>query len=150
MKKDGVNINIHLTNRVMYSLIALSLILIVGVGVYAFGGNDPSYVGHSAGELDGLGTLASKDSVDWSEITDKPIGLSEDLPTCSGTQKLTFNGTDVICANDYFQADTNSYCSVSSSCSAGFFGCGNIEYSINCPGSSISITGPECGGGCGE
>lgn len=47
-KKHKTNIS----NRVLYTLIAIGILAIVGIGVYAFGGTQPSVVGHSAGELD--------------------------------------------------------------------------------------------------
>ena len=49
----GLTINLHFTNRWLYTLIAIGILAIIGVGVYAYNsGLSPSVMGHSAGELD--------------------------------------------------------------------------------------------------
>jgi len=50
--KRGLNVNISLSNKATYTIISIFVFLIAGVGVYAFGGSDPTFVGHTAGELD--------------------------------------------------------------------------------------------------
>ena len=57
-KKVGVFINwmvtIDISNKAVYSLIAIVLVLGIGGIAYAYDGNSPSVMGHSAGELDGV------------------------------------------------------------------------------------------------
>jgi len=74
--EKGVIINFTLTNHWFYTLIALTLILIVSVTVYAV--VDTSKGWYPASQVEGLGALATKDSIDWSEITSGiPAGLSD-------------------------------------------------------------------------
>ncbi len=47
-----IHFTINFSNRVLYSAIILGVLILVTFGVWAFGGNNPSVVGHSAGELD--------------------------------------------------------------------------------------------------
>lgn len=42
----------RISNKLAYTLIAIFCILLVGVGVYAFGTTDPATFGHSGKELD--------------------------------------------------------------------------------------------------
>ena len=50
MKKE--KIAIQLSRKALYSIITFLLIIIIGMGVFAFGTSSPSTFGHSAGELD--------------------------------------------------------------------------------------------------
>ena len=67
-----VKININLSNRWLYTFIAVGIMILLGVVVYAVAG-----VSHSASELTGLGTLATKDSIAWSEVTGVPAGFAD-------------------------------------------------------------------------
>ncbi len=49
-KKDS-GINIHFSNRWLYTFIAILIIAAIGVGIYAYGTSNPSVFGHSSGEL---------------------------------------------------------------------------------------------------
>ncbi|MGD9276078.1 MAG: hypothetical protein PVJ67_02810 [Candidatus Pacearchaeota archaeon] len=51
IKMKGITIN--MTNRVYITLVSLALVLILGLGVYAYGTSDPAVFGHSSGELEG-------------------------------------------------------------------------------------------------
>ena len=63
-KKRGLKINFSkVSNRTLYSLISIFLILTVAVGVYAYGTSNPSNFGHSAGEISGLKAFAT-DGID--------------------------------------------------------------------------------------
>lgn len=44
-------VTIKLSNKLHYSLITIAAILLIGVGVYAYGGTTPSTMGHSIGEI---------------------------------------------------------------------------------------------------
>ena len=50
-KSKGFTIHIHLSNRWLYTLIAIGLIAVFAVIVYAYGTSNPSTFGHSVGEL---------------------------------------------------------------------------------------------------
>ncbi|MBU2562346.1 MAG: hypothetical protein KKF68_01670 [Nanoarchaeota archaeon] len=52
---------INLSNKTFYTLIAVGAILLLGIGVYAYGTTNPAVFGHSSGEVDLSG-------VDWSII----------------------------------------------------------------------------------
>jgi len=75
-KKRGrqINIKINLTNRWLYTLIAIGILAIISVGVYAI---DTSQAWHPTDQIEGLGTLATKDSVSWTEISNRPAGLDD-------------------------------------------------------------------------
>ena len=95
MKKGGLHI--HLSNRAAYTLIAILVLAIVGVGVYAYA-NPTTGIGHeytdikpcangeilevvsgvwacvapSATEIDPNVLASVKDGVNWNEVTNKP------------------------------------------------------------------------------
>ena len=50
MKKLQLNINV--SNKMFYTFIAIGVIILLAWGVIAYGGSQPSVMGHSAGELD--------------------------------------------------------------------------------------------------
>ena len=50
MKKRGVNIHVHLSNRLLYTLITILVLAIIGVSVYAVAGTTPN-PGHSLSQL---------------------------------------------------------------------------------------------------
>jgi hypothetical protein len=70
-KKRAKKFNI--SNKLAYTLIVIALVIGLGVGVIAWGGYNPSVMGHSAGELAA------------------PSG-------CTANQVLTYNGTTWRCA----------------------------------------------------
>jgi hypothetical protein len=51
-KRKEVTINIHLTNRWLYTLIIIGIIIVIGAGIYAYGGGSgsPSVFGHTINE----------------------------------------------------------------------------------------------------
>src|SRR3972149_7762209 len=75
MKKRGkynFNFNFSFSQRALYTLIAILIVLIVGVGVYAYGTNNPSVFGHSAGEVEG--TVPSGAIMFFDGMTSCPTG----------------------------------------------------------------------------
>ena len=71
-------ITIKLSNKVAYTLIAVLAILTISLVVYAFGGNNPSYVGHTFSEIEppsgcSAGQILSWDGSNWVCI-DEPTG----------------------------------------------------------------------------
>ena len=64
MKNRGLNI--HLSNRLSYTLIAIGILAVIGVGVYAYGTTVPSTFGHSAGELAPPSPCISNQVLQWS------------------------------------------------------------------------------------
>lgn len=53
MKRGKIESNVSITRRVLYTIILLSIVMGIGigVGVYAYGTQNPSSFGHSAGEI---------------------------------------------------------------------------------------------------
>jgi hypothetical protein len=83
MKKGrGIQIKINFTNRWLYTFIAIGILAIVGVGVYAYGTSNPSTFGHSIGELAA------------------PSG-------CLAGQFLKYDGTNWVCS----ASTSQDYCS---------------------------------------
>ena len=80
--KRGLNIQINFTNRAIYTFVAFIFILIIGVGVYAFGTSTPSTFGHSGSELD----LSS--GVNGNAIFNDNVGIGTSNPQV----KLDVNG----------------------------------------------------------
>ena len=80
--KRGLNIQINFTNRFLYTFVAFIFILIIGVGVFAFGTFTPSTFGHSASELD----LSS--GVSGNAIFNDNVGIGTSTPQV----KLDVNG----------------------------------------------------------
>ena len=44
-------IRVNISNRVFYTVLVIVAVLTVSIAVYAFGGSNPSVMGHSAGEI---------------------------------------------------------------------------------------------------
>lgn len=65
-KKRGITLKINLTNRWLYTLIVIGILTIIGVSVYAT--TDTSKGWHPSSQIEGLGSLATKNSVDLSDI----------------------------------------------------------------------------------
>jgi hypothetical protein len=92
---EGFSINIHLTNRWLYTLIVLGILALAAIGVYAYGTSNPSVFGHSAGEL------------------------APPSP-CSSGQFLQYNGTGWVCATSGAGTSDNAKaCTGDSLCETG-------------------------------
>ncbi len=83
-----VKFHINFTNRWLYTLITIIVVLALGVGVYAYGTNDPLTFGHSAGEVEGGGGLWA---LSGSDIYYDAGKVGVDTPSPSTT--LDVNGT---------------------------------------------------------
>ena len=115
-KKRGlkINIKINLTNRWLYTLIAIGILAIVGVGVYAI---DTSQAWHSTDQIEGLGTLATKDSVSWTEISNRPAGLDDGDDVGGSSSLWTPSGSNI------------------------YYNDGNIGIGTTTPGAKLDISG---------
>ena len=71
---SGINLNIHLSNKVFYSFLAVFIVAVFGVGIYAYGTSNPSDFGHSLGEVD--------------------------FPSCSDGQVLKYSSGSLSCGSD--------------------------------------------------
>src|SRR3989304_9406712 len=93
VNRSGININLHFSNRWLYTFIALGILAIVGVGVYA-ATYTASGAGHPYTEIStcaagqilkmnsaGTGWECSNagTSVAWSTITGKPAGFADNV-----------------------------------------------------------------------
>ncbi len=99
-------INVSFSNRALYTLIAAAVIIIVGIGVYAYGTSNPAVFGHSADEIEEIDPTVPdsvKDGVDWSEITGIPAGFADGIDDAGGdnlgnhiaTQDIDLNGNSI-------------------------------------------------------
>jgi len=66
-KKRGrsLKINITLSNRWLYTLILIGILIAIGVGVYAYGTSNPAVFGHSSGELAPPSPCATDQFLKW-------------------------------------------------------------------------------------
>jgi len=94
--KKNLNIQINFTNKFVYAFITLSIFILIGAIVFAFGTSTPSTFGHSAGELD----LSS--GVSGNAIFNDNVGIGTSTPQV----KLDVNGevrignTGITCASN--------------------------------------------------
>lgn len=91
--KKRKNKKIIFSNRWLYTFIALGILAVIGVGVYAYGTSNPSTFGHSAGEL--VLTDAGK-------ISSTTTGAYSKGQICgaSNTQCLNFNNNGWVYMSD--------------------------------------------------
>lgn len=55
MKKRSIKFEVNFTNKWLYTFIALGVVLLLAIGVFAYNSGKPASVfGHSAGELEGV------------------------------------------------------------------------------------------------
>jgi integrin beta 8 len=69
-------IQINLSNKVFYSLLTLSLILLIGIA-YAYGTNDPNNFGHSVNEIESLPTTKIVRHSQTNSTPDCPSGWNK-------------------------------------------------------------------------
>ncbi|GEM_PF-2149583 len=86
----NIQFKISFSNRALYTLIAAVLIIIAGMGVYAYNSayNNPGVFGHSANEIEEADPTVPdsvKDGVDWSEITGIPAGFADGVDDVGGS-----------------------------------------------------------------
>lgn len=122
-KKRDLKINIHLSNRWLYTFIVLGILISVGVGVYALTAGTAPNPGHLISEVaPPTGCSANKflkfDGTNWvcADALNLPItpcsngqflqwtaggwvcaSPSMSLPTCSPTQSIKFDGAHWVC-----------------------------------------------------
>ncbi len=98
MKKKKMAKRFNISNKLAYTLIAILSIMLVAVGVYAYGNpGTPTTLGHSTGELmpscTGILTGTSGVANSWGCI-------SATIPTCTGAkQGITWTGSAWSCVN---------------------------------------------------
>ena len=83
-------IQINLSDRTSYTLIALVSIILLGVGVYAYGTSSPSTFGHSLGEIAPPTGCNSGQVLSWS-------GTAWVCTTVSSSGGNVVTGTNPIC-----------------------------------------------------
>jgi hypothetical protein len=130
-KKSKVNLSINVSKRLLYTLIAIGILAIVGVGVYAFGGSQPSNVGHSAGELDLSG------GVNGNAIFKGKVGIGISNPNYSLDLGGGYIGNGYIKQSScYWTTAIEVGCSYSieeQSCPDGYYQAGYRDYGLhNC------------------
>jgi hypothetical protein len=108
MKKKAVEkVELNFSNKTFYSILAVIVLIIAGVGVYAFGTTNPSVLGHTLGEIrppcSGILTSTGSDNT-WNCIN-TPV-------TCTGNGKyLQYSSTTKTwsCQTYTAPADTTPY-----------------------------------------
>jgi len=113
--KIGKRISLSFSNRWLYTFIAIGIIAIIGVGVYAFTG--PNGVGHDLSEIQpcaaGKILQTNADGTAWTCVN-MPSGSTDTNAgtICSGTYKY-LNGDgecrDVRSDGDLYDTDTNTH-----------------------------------------
>lgn len=84
-RKRGKKINFNFSDRWLYTLIAIGILLLAGVGVYAYNsGGPPSEFGHSADEIEGGGLDYSSTEGTWN------LGPAEKMIIPEGIYHTTF------------------------------------------------------------
>ena len=153
--KKSVTINFNLSNRAVYTLVTFLIIIIVGVGVYAFGTSNPSVFGHSVGEIEETDPTvleSVKDGVSWNEINftgttgfedgtdayNPGHGDGSNCPTGQYSKGVDANGNSQGCVKDGF-------CTVSST-SCSYPSCVAAAISITCPTTATQIS--QCDNNC--
>ena len=109
-----------LSNRLSYTILGVVIMILLGVGVYAYGTSDPSTFGHDAGELEGV---CKSDGVGCPEIpfygadTRFTINAEDKLcfdtastgscelqnTACNSHKFITFAVSDTVCGNSFQQ-----------------------------------------------
>ena len=125
MKKRGKSIKINLTNRWLYTLIAIGILAIIGVGVYAYSGN----VGHTSDQIDEADPTVKS----WAKT---------DNPSIPGTLIATAGRTPVYAINTYCSSPNSA--TFSSTCSTRQCGTifGGTPVYYDCSGGCTTITSP--------
>jgi len=148
MKKRGKrNIQINISNRVLYTLITLGIIAILGVGVYAYGTSVPATFGHSYNELQpcsGTQILKMNGAGAWTCQADATGLTTETDPTVLPSVKDGVSWAEITGTfTTYIVSNTGGYQGLNSqACNAGDVlisggcGCGL------CIGTTVRMTHP--------
>lgn len=154
-KTKTIKINLKISNRLLYSIITLILIVGIGVGVYAYGTSNPAIFGHSAGELtgvcktDGTGcpTLSANDPRIQSSMKDMYVDSNKKLCYQNGTTTIPAGGCGTQTASctktEVISSPENGVCSQSLSVQNGVCSQDVCPYYTSCNGNTLS----GCSGG---
>ncbi len=101
-------IQINLSNRLLYTILAIGVLLIAGIGVYAYGTSDPPTFGHSAGEID------EEDPTVNAYVKDKAscVAITGSADLCDGNDAggIADTSADTICAGTSMYLDGDGNC----------------------------------------
>ncbi|MBU2562347.1 MAG: hypothetical protein KKF68_01675 [Nanoarchaeota archaeon] len=78
-------VTISLSNKTFYTLIAVGVILLLGIGVYAYGTTNPAVFGHSSGEITVDNTLCT-------QVTGHACGYDDNSGVNTDNQTLSVSG----------------------------------------------------------
>jgi hypothetical protein len=113
-KKMDKKIEVNVSNKLFYTVITILAVLLIGVGVYAYGTNNPSVMGHSISEIEppqyceASGGWLRHYNGAW-HCDDTPSG-SGDCPECENCEELlvhcSWGGWNSVCSTanypDYY------------------------------------------------
>ena len=86
-------VKIVISLKTLYAIVGVFIsVLLIGMGVYAYGTSSPSVVGHTLSEFQSSCTGLITFSINGWSCTNVPV-------TCTGAaQALTWNGANWVCA----------------------------------------------------
>lgn len=123
MKKRGKKINFHLSNKLSYTLVAIVIVLIIGVGVYALTPGVAPNPGHSISEVAPPSPCTANQNLQWSgtdwvctTITPSNISKGTQIFTTSSYCGLGGTLTTARTCSSAVCGTTLYYCCVSGVC----------------------------------
>jgi len=82
------------SKRLSYTLIVISAVILIGVGVYAYGTNSPSTFGHSIGEIAAPSGCATGQFLKWTGSAWNCAGAGSNIQVIKGA--TTVGGTTTL------------------------------------------------------
>jgi len=88
-----MKIEVNLERKYFFAILSVVIIFAAVIGVYAYGTSNPSVFGHSAGEIEGVGSVVT--AANCNPITPNPTTYNQWTTICSVTTTKT-SGTVIV------------------------------------------------------